>query len=73
MDIMSTAKKINIQLLSQSERILLAEELWDSVAEDQDNLEVTESQKKILEERLAAYEASPEEGTSWEDVKNEMK
>jgi len=73
MVIMSTVKKINIQLLSQSERILLAEELWDSVAEDQDNLEVTESQKKILEERLAAYEASPEEGTSWEEVKNEMK
>jgi len=70
---MSTVKKINIQLLSQSERILLAEELWDSVAENQDNLEVTESQKKILEERLAAYEASPEEGTSWEEVKNEMK
>jgi len=70
---MSTVKKINIQLLSQSERIMLAEELWDSVAEDQDNLEVTDSQKKILEERLAAYQASPEEGTSWEEVKNEMK
>ncbi len=70
---MSAVKNINIQLLSQSERIMLAEELWDSVAEDQDNLEVTDSQKKILEERLAAYQASPEEGTSWEEVKNEMK
>jgi len=70
---MSAVKKINIQLLSQSERIMLAEELWDSIAEDQDNLEVTDSQKKILEERLAAYQASPEEGISWEEVKNEMK
>lgn len=69
---MSTAKKINIQELSQSERILLAEELWDSVAENQDELEVTDSQRKLLDERLAAYEASPEEGFSWEEVKNEM-
>ena len=70
---MSTAKNINIQELSQSERILLAEELWDSVAQNQDILEVTDSQKKLLDERLAAYKASPEEGFSWEEVKNEMK
>ena len=70
---MSTENNINIQLLSQSERIMLAEKLWDSVAENQDNLEVTDSQKKILDERLAAYRASPEEGSSWEEVKNEMK
>jgi putative addiction module component (TIGR02574 family) len=45
---MNTAKKFNIQDLSQSERILLAEELWDSITENQDSLEVTASQKKIL-------------------------
>jgi len=70
---MSTAKKINIQLLSQSERILLAEELWDSIAENQDDLEVTDSQKLVLEERMAAYKISPDEGFSWEEVKKEMK
>ena len=64
---------INIQSLSQSERIILAEELWDSVAENQDSLEVTDFQKKILDERLATYHASPEDGSSWEEVKNEMK
>ena len=69
---MSTANKINIQELSQSERILLAEELWDSITENQDYLEVTAPQKKILEERLAAYKASPNEGSSWEEVKKEM-
>jgi len=69
---MSTANKINIQELSQSERILLAEELWDSITENQDSLEVTASQKKILEERLAAHKASPNEGSSWEEVKKEM-
>ena len=70
---MNKLKKIDIQSLSQAERILLAEELWDSVAANQDDLEVTDSQKKIIEERLALYEASPDEGTSWEEVKKEMK
>ncbi len=70
---MNTENKINIQQLSQSERILLAEELWDSVAKNQDNLKVTDAQKKILDERMAVYKASPNEGTSWEEVRNEMK
>jgi len=69
---MSSTNKIDIQELSQSERILLAEQLWDSVIEDQDSLEVTDSQMKILKQRLAAFKASPNEGTSWEDVKKEM-
>jgi len=69
---MSTANKIDIQELSQSERILLAEQLWDSITNDQDTLEVTDAQMKILQQRLAAYQASPNEGTSWEQVKKEM-
>ena len=69
---MSTAKKIDIQSLSQSERILLAEELWDSIINDQDTLEVSDSQKKVLDERLLAYQASPDEGFSWDQVKSEM-
>ena len=69
---MSTANKIDIQELSQSERILLAEQLWDSITDDQDTIEVTDSQMKILKQRLADYKASPNEGTSWEQVKKEM-
>ena len=70
---MSTAKKIDIHDLSQSERILLAEQLWDSIVEDQDSLEVTDAQMELLQQRLSAYKASPDEGSSWEEVKKEMK
>jgi putative addiction module component (TIGR02574 family) len=69
---MSTTNKIDIQELSQSERILLADQLWDSITDDQDTIEVTDSQMKILKQRLAAYKASPNEGASWEQVKKEM-
>lgn len=70
---MSTVNKLDIQTLSLSERILLAEKLWDSVAENQDSLEITASQKQVLKEKLEAYNNSPNEGSSWEEVKNEMK
>ena len=69
---MTIEKVINIQELSQSERILLAEELWDSIANDENTLKVTESQKKILEARISAYKASPDEGFSWDEIKNEI-
>ena len=69
---MNTLKNFNIQQLSKSERIMLAEKLWDSIEEEQDNLEVTSSQKKILEQRLAAYQSSPDDLKSWEDIKHEM-
>ena len=69
---MTTAKKIDIHELSQSERILLAEELWDSIAEDQDSIEVSEAQMELIRHRLAAYKASPNEGTTWEEVKKDM-
>lgn len=70
---MSSLEKLDIKGLSQSERILLAEKLWDSVAENQDSLEITAAQKKVLEERLTAYKKAPNEGSSWEEVKDEMK
>ena len=70
---MSNIEKLDIQSLSPSERILLAEKLWDSVVEQDDSLEVTEAQKKLLDQRLASLEASPDDGYSWEEVKSEMK
>jgi putative addiction module component (TIGR02574 family) len=70
---MSTNSNIDIHQLSQSERILLAEELWDSVATNQDLLQVTDAQKKVLDERIASYKNSPDEVISWNKVKNEMR
>ena len=70
---MSSVEKLDIEGLSQSERIQLAEKLWDSVAENQDSLEITAAQKAVLEERLEAYQKSPNEGSTWEEVKEEMK
>lgn len=64
---------MRIQELSLSERILLAEELWDSIIEDQASIEVTDAQKTVLEQRLKSYKSSPSEGTTWEEVNDRLK
>ena len=58
--------------LSVSERIELVERIWDSIVEDQGELELTQAQKAELDRRLRAHEASPDRGSSWSDVKKRL-
>ena len=60
---------MNIQQLSTREKILLTEQLWDSVRADAISSPLTEAQKSELDARLASYELNPEDGNSWENVK----
>lgn len=63
---------MNIQSLSATERILLAEQLWDSVRTRSDEIEITDEQIELLESRLAALEADGELGDSWKNVKSRV-
>ena len=65
--------KMNIQELSVSDRIRMAEELWDSILDDQASIEVTDAQKQILEQRIKSYSSSPSEGSTWEEVNDRLK
>jgi putative addiction module component (TIGR02574 family) len=67
-EISTQAKKLSIP-----ERILLAEELWDSIVEEQEKLQLTDAQRHELDRRIADYNSSPQTGSSWEDVKNRNK
>ncbi len=60
---------MNIQSLSTPERILLAEQLWDSVRIKSDEIELTSEQIKLLESRLSALESDGDLGDSWDNVK----
>lgn len=60
------------QDLTISERILLAEKLWDSVVADDAVLELSDSQIKELDKRLDAYLVDGDKGSSWGDVKNRV-
>ena len=63
---------MDIQSLSTPERILLAEQLWDSVREKSDEIEVTPEQVKLLEARLTALESDGDLGDTWENVKERI-
>jgi putative addiction module component (TIGR02574 family) len=57
--------------LTPDERIDLAEELWDSLAEDQAPA-MTEAQGEELDRRLAAYREDRDPGRPWEEVLREI-
>ncbi len=54
--------------LSIPERIQLVEEIWDTIVVEAAALELTDAEKKIIDERLEAHRQNPEAGSSWEDV-----
>jgi len=61
-----------IKKLSIAERILMVQEIWDSIAAEQGSLAITEAQKTELDRRIASHDASPNEGRSWEEIKRRL-
>ncbi len=59
--------------LSIAERIQLAEDIWDSIAAFPESVPLTDAQKQELDRRLQAYSQSPDEGISWEELKEKVR
>jgi len=59
----------DIRTLPIAQRLELAEQIWDSIIEDETQFELSESQKAELDRRLAHHAAAPDRGSSWQDVK----
>jgi putative addiction module component (TIGR02574 family) len=64
--------KIEISQLSIAERIQLAEDLWDSIIEKQDEIHLDAAQKQELDRRLAQHRQDPTAGSTWETVKQRL-
>jgi putative addiction module component (TIGR02574 family) len=64
--------KVDISELSVAERIQLAEDLWDSILEKQEEIPLTEAQKQELDRRLERYHKNRANDSSWEDVKKRL-
>ncbi|MHC1725068.1 MAG: addiction module protein [Syntrophobacteraceae bacterium] len=62
-----------IARLSVAERISVIEEIWNSIVAEQELLETAEAQKAELDRRIALCRLSPDEGTSWEEIKCRLK
>lgn len=59
--------------LTIAERIQLAEDIWDSVAAFPEAIPLTDAQREELDRRLQAYGKNPNEGVSWDELKDKLR
>jgi putative addiction module component (TIGR02574 family) len=66
-ELLSTAKALPL-----SERIELAEALWDSITEDGYEPSLTPAQEAEIDRRLEEHRRNPQSAIPWEQVKAEL-
>ena len=59
--------------LSVAERIQLVEDIWDSIAQMPEAVPLTDEQRAELDRRLESYRANPDEGISWNELKEKLR
>ena len=63
---------MEIENLSVSKKIILAEALWDSVSNQHDEIQLSAEQKSELDRRLTAFQFDNDHGETWEQVKTDI-
>lgn len=58
-----------IRKLSVEERILLVEDIWDSIVDDTVNFDLDADQKKELDRRIDKYEKGEGKVFSWAEIR----
>jgi putative addiction module component (TIGR02574 family) len=58
--------------LPVEDKIDYVQALWDRIAARQEDVPVPEWHREILRERVAAFEANPDEGRPWEEVEADL-
>ena len=66
---MTTTALAEIARLSVSERIQLAENIWDTIMSEPEELALPDTQRAELGRRLQAYRSDPQPGASWQEVR----
>jgi putative addiction module component (TIGR02574 family) len=68
-----TQFKPDYSQLSIAERIVLVEDIWDSiVAESPASVALSENQRQEIRRRLEAHDAEPGSAVAWEQVRSEL-
>ncbi len=63
---------MKIHELSVSERIILAEKLWDSIVDENTPVDLSKKQKIELDRRLQAFLDDQDIGATWSEVKERI-
>jgi len=58
--------------LTVAERIQLVEDIWDSISQTEEVLELSDAQRKELDRRIASHDARPDEAIPWASLRREL-
>lgn len=58
--------------LSQDEQLRLVQELWNEIADEVSRMPVSDSQRRLLDERLADEEENPDDVEPWAKAKEDI-
>ncbi|HEV3024235.1 MAG TPA: addiction module protein [Pirellulales bacterium] len=64
------SKPVVIGELSVAERIVLVQDIWDSIEAETEDGPISPELGEELDRRLVAHRASPQERSTWEEVKS---
>ena len=62
-----------ILALSPSERLDLISDIWDTLENNLDDLPLSDELRQRLRQRYEEFLASPDEGSSWEEVEARLR
>jgi putative addiction module component (TIGR02574 family) len=65
---MSKFSAADVLGLSVPERLQLVEDIWNTIADAPDALELTDEDRRLIDERLEACRRNPGAGSPWEEV-----
>ena len=54
------------------DRLRLVAEIWESIAEAPEAIQLTEETRALLEKRMEAHRTNPGTGSPWAEVKNRI-
>lgn len=65
------ALRERVRQLTPEDRLDLIADLWESL--DAESIEVTDAEKRILDERIADLEKNPRNGRPWDEFEAELR
>jgi putative addiction module component (TIGR02574 family) len=70
---MKLADLPQVRALPAEEKLQLLDELWQDVARDLESMEVSPAERKLLDERWAAFQNDPSSALSLEQFKTQVR
>ncbi len=59
--------------LPTPERLAIVQEIWESMLEHPEQVEITAAQREELESRWVEMQQNPDDGEPWSDVKKSLR